>query len=76
MVTVDGDCRVNKSDKKERLYQRGTEGGGEERGTGSCGDGGVGGVVWRTPVAVLTERKRPDTGTDSADGGRERIKAR
>lgn len=27
MVTVDGDCHVNKSDKNERLYQRGREGG-------------------------------------------------
>lgn len=76
MVTVDGDCRVNKSDKNERLYQRGTEGGREARGIGGRGDGGVGGVAWRTPVVVLTERKRPDTGTDSADAARERIKAR
>lgn len=63
MVTVDGDCHVNKSDENKWLDWRGNW----RKGRG--GDGG-----YRRPAVELNWRKWTHMGTDSAEAGRKRIK--
>lgn len=63
MVTVDGDCLVNKSDENKWLDWRGKE------------RAEVGAGEWRRPVVALNWRKWNHMGTNSAEAGRERIKA-
>lgn len=62
MVTVDGDCRVNKSNENKWLDWRGKE----------RGEGGRLGIEER-PVALLNWREWTCMRTKSAEAGRGRI---